>query len=83
MRGHSDETCVAQQKRSPKAIVICTAVCVLSFGLRSAGLLTDALGSLRFNPFEVLGTFGNAAILSFAVALFLFAWNDYRSKRKL
>jgi hypothetical protein len=66
-----------------KTIVICTAVCVLSFGLCSAGLLTDALGSFRFNPFEVLGTFGNAAILSFAVALFLFAWNDYRSKRKL
>lgn len=66
-----------------KAIAICAAICIVSFGLCSAGLMAANRDDRWLKLSQMLfGICGSAAILSFALALFLYAWNEVRRTRK-
>lgn len=66
-----------------KAMAINGAVCILSFGLCSAGLIAANRDDRWLKLSQILfGFCGTVASVSFALTLGLYCWDQFRPKRK-
>ena len=66
-----------------KIIAVSAAVCILSFGLCSAGIFASLRSDLGFRWAPVVvGISSRAVVLSFILAVGLYVWDKFRSKRK-
>jgi|HubBroStandDraft_6_1064221.scaffolds.fasta_scaffold2612916_1 hypothetical protein len=66
-----------------KIIAISAAVCILSFGLCSVGIFASLRSDRWFRLAPALARIcAPTVILSFALTLGLYAWDQFRPKRK-
>lgn len=66
-----------------KIIAISAAVCILSFGLCSAGVFASLRSDRGFRVAPVLiGISSRTVVVSFILAVGLYIWDQFRSQRK-